>query len=354
VYVANSDADGPNAIWQFTTGIAGALTADTPPSVHGGYLPTAIAVTPNGHFVYVVNDQTDGPGGISQYRSARTGPGPVFGGVLTPDRPATVKAGFAPHAIAVSPNGQYVYVVNGNTNGPHAISQYSIGKKGVLKPDAVPTAPSGDQPENIVISPNGMYAYVTYFGQGQSGAGGIAQYRIGAGGMLKPDATPLVKELDGPSGLAISPSGRHVYVTNDQTNGAGGVSQYTVASTGMLKLDPQSSVIAGDGPTEIALSPGGLYAYVTNYTTDGAGGVSQYTVGADGRLTPDPMPTAISGDNPDGIVVAGQYVYVACVMPDLNCKGVAEYTIGAGGMLFDDVTDSVAAGDSPIALAVAR
>ena len=72
----------------------------------------------------------------------------------------TVASGNGPTGIAVSPNGQFVYVANYNTDGTGGISQYTVGPGGALTPMATPTVAAGHNPEGITVSPNGQYAYV--------------------------------------------------------------------------------------------------------------------------------------------------------------------------------------------------
>ena len=62
-----------------------------------------------------------------------------------------------------------------------------------------------------------------------------------------------------PVGLAITPDGKHVYVTN---NIDGTVSVITTA-TGKVS----APITVGDGPVVVAITPDGKHAYVTNYGT---------------------------------------------------------------------------------------
>ena len=123
-----------------------------------------------------------------------------------------VASGNGPTAIAVSPNGQFVYVANYNTDGTGGISQYTVGAGGALTPMATPTVAAGHNPEAITVSPNGQFAYVA--NNNGTGSGGVSQYTVGAGGELTPMATPTVAAGNAPYGIAVSPNGQYVYVTN--------------------------------------------------------------------------------------------------------------------------------------------
>ena len=166
---------------------------------------------------------------------------------------------------------------------------------------STPTVAAGSGPWGVAVSPNGQYVYVT--NDGTDGSGGISQYTVGAGGALQPMATPTVAAGSGPWGVAVSPNGQYVYVTNDGTDGSGGISQYTVGAGGALQPMATPTVAAGNGPAGVAVSPNGQYVYVANDYADGAGGISQYTVGADGALAPMASPTVAAGDAPWGIAV---------------------------------------------------
>ena len=139
------------------------------------------------------------------------------------------------------------------------------------------------------MSPNGQYVYVVNYGT--DGSGGISQYTVGAGGALQPMSTPTVAAGNGPWAVAVSPNGQYVYVTNYATGASGGISQYTVGAGGALQPMSTPTVTAGNGPWAVAVSPNGQYVYVTNVATDGSGGISQYTVGAGGALQPMSTPT---------------------------------------------------------------
>ena len=103
-----------------------------------------------------------------------------------------------------------------------------------------------------------------------------------AGGTLRPKSPPTVTAGQRPSGLAVSPDGRHLYVTNGASNTVG---QYDVAPNGALAL--RRTVGAGDVPIDVVVSPDGDSVYVTNAGTpmDGGGSVYQYDVAADGDLS---------------------------------------------------------------------
>ena len=92
VYVTNQD-QGVSSISQYEVGAGGLLAPLDPPKVFGGIANQGVAVSPNGESVYVSNTLSDT---VSQYDVGADG-------TLTPKSPATVAAGFRPTALAVTP-----------------------------------------------------------------------------------------------------------------------------------------------------------------------------------------------------------------------------------------------------------
>ncbi len=342
-YVVNVRATGADDVSQYNAGAAGALSPMATPTVAGGDGPTAIAISPDAKSAYVTNERTLGADGVSQYTVGTDG-------ALTPMATPTVTTGATPVAIAVSPDGKSAYVANDETDG--AVSQYTVGVGGALSPMATPTVAAGNGPLGIAVSPDGKSVYVT----NSTGAPGVSQYTVGADGALTPMATPAVAAGVEPTAIAVSPDGNSVYVTNGGSTGADGVSQYTVGTDGALTpMATTPTVAAGNGPEGIAVSPDGKSVYVTNLGATGPGGVSQYTVGTDGALKPMATPTVTTGSGPFGIAVApsGESVYVA----NQNTNGpggggVSQYTVGAGGALTAMATPTVDAGNTPAGIAV--
>ena len=76
-------------------------------------------------------------------------------------------------------------------------------------------------------------------------------------------------------------SGTPFYVTNEGVTGPGGLSAYSMGSDGTITA--AGTFNTGGGPSGIAISPNGSYLYVTNFS--GSPGVSAYTIGSGGALT---------------------------------------------------------------------
>jgi DNA-binding beta-propeller fold protein YncE len=131
VYVTNAGSGvSSGTVSQYDVGAGGALSPKSPATVPAGDGPVGIAVSPDGHSVYVPNnDSTD----VSQYTVGA-------GGALSPKSPATVPAGLFPSGgVAVSPDGNQVFVaLNGG-----AVAQYAVGTGGALSPENPATVAAG-------------------------------------------------------------------------------------------------------------------------------------------------------------------------------------------------------------------
>ena len=265
---------------------------------------------------------------VSSYASSgavgQFGIGP--GGELT-------SAGFAatgaadPWFEAVTPNGRYLYATNNDATG--SVAQFAIGTSGTLTALSPATVPAGAYPTGIAVSPDGKHVYVAEY---HSGA--VAIFDVGGDGTLTPNSTQATEtaNLDGPYGVAISPDGKSLYVPNRGYGSPGGTSlaQFDVASNGTLAPKATPTVAAADGltngPTYVVITPNGRFAYATDYLNSS---VFQYTVGAGGELSANGTPAhaAIDADLSATVSPDGNSLYV----PAGNA--IYEYSIGSAGLL---------------------
>jgi DNA-binding beta-propeller fold protein YncE len=152
-----------------------------------------------GEDVYVTNYDTHGHHGVSQYTVGA-------GGELQPDATPLVAVAdtSAPAGIVESPSGQYVYVVTPETaplggTGPGEVWQYTVGPGGMLSATPTTIATAGVFPIGIAMSSDGQDVYVVDEGKPT----GVSQFTVGAAGVLTPDPTATVKAGAGPVGIAI-------------------------------------------------------------------------------------------------------------------------------------------------------
>jgi DNA-binding beta-propeller fold protein YncE len=243
VYV--TDLGAVDAVSQFDVGPDGALLPKDPATVPAGALPLGVAVRPDGRNVYVTNQVGDT---VSQYAVGASG-------LLEPLSPPTVPAGDNPIGVAVSPDGESVYVANSARVASSAgtVLQYDVGAGGTLSPKSPATVAAGALPSEVAVSPDGESVYVT---NDAAVNPSVSQYYVGAGGTLSPKSPATVGTGSGPIGIAVSPAGTSVYVTNfGSPFTSGSVSQYDVGAGGTLSPKSPATVAAGAGPAAVVVSP---------------------------------------------------------------------------------------------------
>jgi 6-phosphogluconolactonase len=320
VYIANN---GEGTLSEFSRDARGNLiflrTAKAG-TVNG---PTGITIDPSSRFLYVANE---GDGRIYQFSIKRDT------GELTPIGEGWVDDGSAsrPQQIAISPHGDFLYVTNSgkrsdgkNNDGQSddgSIAEYAIDRTtGALKQldtfrGGIVRAPLG-----IAITPNGRFVYVS-----DIGAGTIVAFAVEAAGRLKlVSSTPSLGDKPGHPGLvAVHPSGSFVY-TVDRAQGS--LITAKVAEDGRLAVIEADHVgIATAGPLGIALATVGpsVFVYTANVVSDT---VSSFEVKPEGVNLVGECPTGMG--NPTGMVAdpTGHNLYVV----NRDASTVAQFAIAA-------------------------
>jgi DNA-binding beta-propeller fold protein YncE len=288
------------AISQYDVGADGTLSLKTPPTVVVGFFPAALAVSPDGQNVYVSASCCHGFGGaVFQYDVGADG-------TLLPKTPVMVYSGPLPGGIAVSPDGKSVYVAHSDDLEQGIVSQYDVGAGGTLSPKSPPTvAVGGEYPGEIAVSPDGQSVYVSGLSGFRTGnLGEVFQYDVGAGGTLSPKSQPKVVVAPFLGGFGLSPEGQSFYVSGasgGRPSDLGEVFQYDVGAGGALSSKSPPSVTAGSVPAGLAVSPDGQSVYVANSFSNN---VSQYDVGAGGALSPKSPATVSVGDYAGAVAVS--------------------------------------------------
>jgi DNA-binding beta-propeller fold protein YncE len=229
----------------------------------------------------------------------------------------------APPGAARAAGAAYVADEAASFGSPFVVAQFAIGAGGLLaplSPPAVPTDGNGS-PQAVAVTPDGGNVYVVSVGPippPQPGLGGtVAEYRADPStGALTP--TGSVPAGGFAQAIAVAPDGRHAYVANADAT----VSQYAIATTGALApLSPATVPSAGFGGG-VAITPDGRSAYVTAL----GGGASQYDVDpVTGALAPKPAGPVSTPAGLRGVAVSrdGRSAYVAAE----NAGEVLQYDI---------------------------
>ena len=147
--------------------------------------------------------------------------------------------------MAVSPNGQFLYVAN---DGSHNVSAFSIGAGGALtKIVCTAGCETGSNPQGVAVSPNGQFLYSSNFGSHT-----VSPFSIGPGGALSPIAcsgSSCETGLD-PTGIAVSPNGQFLYSSNYVSHT---VSPFSIGPGGAL-----SPIACSGSSCETGLEPNTL------------------------------------------------------------------------------------------------
>lgn len=230
-----------------------------------------------------------------------------------------------PRSVVASPDGRRIYVAAQGV-GVHIMDAASaIGLDTIL----LATIADGgrDNPQGLAVSPDGTMVLVS-----EGSAGGSARvYRVSNKQLVR---SIVFAGAEAPLGVAFSPDGAHFYVAvADLTPAAGSLRVYEV-ETGA----PVHSEAVGALPTALAVTPDGNFVHVTNQAD---GTVSVYDTLAGGISQ-----TVTVGASPTGIAISpdGANVYVA----NRDSDNVSVYNAATGGA----IAAPLAVGPRPIAVAI--
>ena len=329
VYVANQSA---SSIGGFTIGTTGTLTAVTNSPLSVGYKPLSMVVTPKNTLLYV---------------GAATGVFVYFinsDGSLTVPSTGSQPAGVFATAMAVSPDGQWLVVLDGTTQQLDIFQiNASTGALTSVTAPATYSINSGTwQPSDLRISPDGTLIFAALGTAGDV----VFTFNTTTGVATSSQGLATGDTATGDFGLAVNPKTTYLYIARSGTKG--GVAVYSIGSGGALSPVTGTPFAAGSGTFSVALDNTGTYVYAAN-RTDGT--VSGYTIvpGATTAalsLTPlNGSPYASgSGVQALGADSTGKYLLAAAVngSPDLT---MYSFDIAVPGKL--DPATSVATGVDP-------
>ena len=231
--------------------------------------PSGFTIIPSLHRAYVNN--YGGPEGVGSGNATTIHvvdllTETIVGPAITVD--------LAPAALARTPDGAFVYVINYTDGCP------GNGTINVIRTSdntVVATIPGLSGPFGISITPNGKYAYVTNFGSNNFVPIGSTL------SVVDLDTNTIIKTIDlaiQPSGVDITPDGKYAYISNYNTLYAdfsltastfndltAGMGTVNIIDTETHTVIPPT-IAVGQSPANIVISPSGEYAYVSNYTSN--------------------------------------------------------------------------------------
>ena len=186
LYVATSTSSMVTVFQVDTSGILTLVPPAGPgtnPISSGGTGLTAMGLSPNGQFLYVTNGTSNN---VTLFRVEPSGLLTLI--PPTGSNPMST-GGTTPNSLAVGADGAHLYVANGGGS----VSVFAIGSSGLLtlvpavgaSQNPVPT-PTGSTPVALAVSPDGLFLYVANRATSVSG-GTISAYTIVSGtGALVP------------------------------------------------------------------------------------------------------------------------------------------------------------------------
>ena len=191
--------------------------------------------------------------------------------------------GCNPVGISISPQGNFVYLVDQNFTPSPATC--------VANPGTPSSSPIANHPLVLGFSLN------------------TAQTKLG--GTLTPvlgtDATGLgFTAGTQPSGIVTNPTAQAVYVTDEASNA---LHQYTIGPNG--SLTEGNVVLTGASPIGLTIDPLGKFLYVANFN---ANTINNYAIGAGGALTSVSSSASVGvGTNPTCVTTAnaGKFIYTS-------------------------------------------
>jgi phospholipase C len=247
--------------------------------------PYGVAATPDGSEVWVTESGTNTVSVISTSSNKITG---------------TVVVGIYPHGIAITPDGKTAYVANTGPNtgrgGSETVSVVDVSSQAVTG-----TVDVGEAPQIVTVSPDGSLVFVTC-------ADGVYVIKTSNGRVSK-----VSESLHQPHGVAVTPDGKHAWVTDSERD------QVVVLSTSSLRTVGRIGV--GRTPWSTAFTSDGSRAYVTNANDNTVSvintatqrvtkkvplGSFTYTDTVTTFTQPNQIPTAIA------LAPDNRYMWVAC------------------------------------------
>jgi 6-phosphogluconolactonase (cycloisomerase 2 family) len=317
VYVAGSSSGNIQAfaVDSQSGAIRFAAGTDKTPFQSGGTEPVAMAVSADDANLYVANADNNT---VVHFTIATDGK-------LT--KKDSVTLADAPAALAVNQAGTFLYVVSGTTTA--TLTEYSvkggaIGSVAATQPLVIPGG-SGDitVPTAVAVLPNNNAVFASVYDQSSYNPGGtvtssvhpgwVFSYATDSGGALTADAASPFQAGVKPSGVAVDPTSRFVYVTDYASNQLIG---YGVTHNTALSFLISGPYKTGAEPSAVVVDPRGKFIYVSNaldstvsaYAIDLATGIPSAVINVTGSQvnSSDTQPTALAVDP-----ALGRFVYTA-------------------------------------------
>ncbi len=180
--------------------------------------PIGVAISPDGNYIYVTNNSDDSLSVIStqSHESLVTLSNHHY--IEYYNDPDKDVAFDKPYGVTVSPDGYYIFVVNNGNSTLSIFSAYELYSQGDdfdltdYDPDndnegpyaLSQPVPLGNDPRCVVVTPDQQYAYVTNYADATVSVITLDNYEV----------IQTINVGNGPYGISITGSGEIVYVVN--------------------------------------------------------------------------------------------------------------------------------------------
>lgn len=215
----------------------------------------SLAITPNGLFGYVADNNTNSVVVIDTDPAS-----PTYNTVIA--APALNGTFNAPVAIAITPDGTRAYVANANNN---TLSVIDIDSSSPSYNTIIST-PALDgilnNPFDVAVTPDGSRVYVSNLGQNMN----VIDSDPASPTYNTEIAAPGLSFVNNqPEGFAILTNGLYAYVSNGGANDVTVVDVNPASPTYNTVIAAPGLINAFNAPNDVASSVDGSYAYVTNF-----------------------------------------------------------------------------------------
>ena len=314
-YTANSSA-GSTSLSEYNVS-GGSLTSVG--TVNLGYVPVALAVAPSNQFLYAASAPGSTTPGVYVYSIA-------LGGALTVANGGNVPATDTVAALAISPDGNWLFTVN---SSGFTMNEYSVNTttgqltlRSTLSLPGVSCTLGGtpvSQNCSVAVSPSGQYVVAALGTAGDavfnySSAAGIT----GSNGTIASGFSTT--NFTGDFSVVLD-ANNYAYIARTDSVGIYAIGS-TVTDEGTLNYTP------GLVPRGITLNKTYNYLFTAN---EGPGTISALSIGANGALKTVGSPV-IGPANVSALGVDNTGLYMVAVGYDASA-GVRLYSLSSSGVL---------------------
>ena len=337
---------GTNEVFEYRVQGNGTLIPLGSPNFAVGSNPTGVTSHTSGDFLYTADFSGNDVTLLDISASNGNLSVPVSNSIVQPNNPPNVFAtDVGPVAVAMSPTSPFLFTAN-QTAG--TISAFTVdpgaGGLTLIGNFTITAAPGLSHPTSLAVSPKGDFLWVV-----NGTEGSVAAFSIAANGALSASGTPVSLGSGAtPSAIAVEHSARFLYITDTAHNAVLG---FSIQGGGALTPINGSPFITGAAPLGLGIDPQGALLYVANSgSNDVSGFVIDSASGALGAVSGSPFATGGVGPSAVAVDSTTSFVYVT----DQTSHDVAAFNIFSNGALKLMPGPPIAVATSATAITVVR